>query len=101
MEHFVLLILGIFLSIVGVVNMQGNVGTIHAYNRRRVRGEDIPKYGRAVGAGTLVIGIGLVLAFAAMLWCEAAAPYIIGLTFAAGLALIVYGQIKYNHGFFT
>lgn len=100
MEHFVLLIWGIFLSILGIVNMQGNVGTIHAYNRRRVREEDIPKYGRAVGAGTLVIGIGLALAFAATLWWEAAVPYIIVITLAAGLALIVYGQIKYNHGFF-
>ena len=100
MERFVLLIWGIFLSILGIVNMQGNVGTIHAYNRRRVREEDIPKYGRAVGAGTLVIGIGLALAFAATLWWEAAVPYIIVITLAAGLALIVYGQIKYNHGFF-
>lgn len=100
MEHFVLLILGVFLSIVGVVNMQGYIGTIHAYNRRRVREEDIPKYGKAVGAGTLVIGIGLVLAFAAMFWREAAAAYIIGITLTAGLALIVYGQIRYNHGFF-
>ena len=100
MEHFVLLIWGIFLSILGIMNMQGNVGTIHAYNRRRVREEDIPKYGRAVGAGTLVIGIGLALAFAATLWWEAAVPYIIVITLAAGLALIVYGQIKYNHGFF-
>lgn len=100
MERFVLLIWGIFLSILGIVNMQGNVGTIHAYNRRRVREEDIPKYGRAVGAGTLVIGIGLALAFAATLWWEAAVPYIIVIMLAAGLALIVYGQIKYNHGFF-
>ena len=51
MGHFPLLILGIFLSVLGIVNIMGNISTIHAYNRRRVKEEDVPKYGRAVGAG--------------------------------------------------
>lgn len=45
MENFLLLIVGILLSVLGAVNIKGNIRTIHAYNRRNVREEDIPKYG--------------------------------------------------------
>ena len=41
MEHLPLLILGLFLSALGIVNILGNVSTIHSYHRRRVREEDI------------------------------------------------------------
>ena len=100
MGHFPLLILGIFLSVLGIVNIMGNISTIHAYNRRRVKEEDVPKYGRAVGAGTLVIGISLVLAFLVSFWSEAAIDYVVLPALAVGLVLILYGQFKYNHGIF-
>ena len=61
MENIVLLILGVFISVMGIVNIKGNISTIHSYNRRRVKEEDIPKYGKVVGTGTLIIGISLVL----------------------------------------
>ena len=53
MDNIALLILGIFISVIGIVNMTGNISTIHSYNRRKVKEEDVPKYGRAVGTGTL------------------------------------------------
>ena len=56
MGHFGLLILGALLCVLGVVNLRGNISTIHSYNRRKVREEDVPKYGRAMGTGTLIIG---------------------------------------------
>lgn len=49
MDHLLLLILGIFLSTLGTVNIKGNISTIHSYNRRKVKEEDVPKYGKAVG----------------------------------------------------
>ena len=55
MDNIALLILGIFISVIGIVNMTGNISTIHSYNRRKVKEEDVPKYGRAVGTGTLII----------------------------------------------
>jgi len=61
MENIMLLILGVFISVMGIVNIKGNISTIHSYNRRKVKEEDIPKYGKAVGTGTLIIGISLVL----------------------------------------
>lgn len=100
MGYLTLLVLGVFISVIGAVNIGGNISTIHSYNRRKVKEEDIPKYGRAVGTGTLVIGISLVLSYAATYWDEAAMPYIIIPAVVVGLAFILYGQIKYNHGIF-
>lgn len=60
MDNIALLILGIFISVIGIVNMTGNISTIHSYNRRKVKEEDVPKYGRAVGTGTLIIGVSLI-----------------------------------------
>lgn len=48
MDHLLLLILGIFLSTLGTVNIKGNISTIHSYNRRKVKEEDVPKYGKAL-----------------------------------------------------
>ena len=70
MENIIMLILGVFISVVGIVNIKGNISTIHSYNRRKVKEEDIPKYGKTVGTGTLIIGISLVLGFIVSFWSE-------------------------------
>jgi len=100
MEHLLLLVLGIFLSVLGIVNMKGNISTIHSYNRRKVKEEDVPKYGRAVGMGTLIIGAALALAYFVTLWNEEMVELIVLPALVVGLAFILYGQIKYNHGIF-
>ena len=63
MDEIILLVMGLLISAMGIVNICGNVSTIHSYNRRKVAEEDIPKYGRAVGVGTLIIGASLVAAY--------------------------------------
>ena len=100
MEHLLLLVLGIFLSVLGIVNMKGNISTIHSYNRRKVKEEDIPKYGRVVGTGTLIIGAALALAYFITLWNEEMVDLIVLPALVVGLTFILYGQIKYNHGIF-
>lgn len=100
MDHVLLLIFGIFLSVLGILNIKGNISTIHSYNRRKVRDEDIPKYGKAVGTGTLVIGASLVLSYLVTFWNETVIDYIVLPAMVVGLAFILYGQIKYNHGIF-
>lgn len=100
MDNVLLLILGVFLSVLGVVNIKGNISTIHSYNRRKVKEEDVPKYGKAVGTGTVIIGASLILAYLVTFWNEAAIDYIVLPAMAIGLAFILYGQIKYNHGIF-
>ena len=100
MENMMLLVLGICISVLGIVNIRGNISTIHSYNRRKVKEEDVPKYGKAVGTGTLIMGISLVLAYIAAFWNESLMPYIVFPAVIIGLVFILYGQIKYNHGIF-
>lgn len=100
MDNVMLLILGIFIAVIGMVNIKGNISTVHSYNRRKVKEEDIPKYGKAVGTGTVIIGISLIIAFFVTFWNEAIAEIIMIPAFVVGLAFILYGQIKYNHGIF-
>ena len=100
MDYLPLLILGIFLSTLGIVNIKGNISTIHSYNRRKVKEEDIPRYGRTVGTGTLIIGASLILSYLVAFWNDAAIDYVVLPAMAVGLTFILYGQIKYNHGIF-
>ena len=73
---------------------------IHSYNRRKVKEEDIPTYGKTVGTGTLIIGISLVLGFIVSFWSEIIIDYIILPAVIVGLGFILYGQFKYNKGIF-
>ncbi len=101
MENIVLLILGLFVSIIGIINMMGNISTIHSYNRRRVTEEDAPKYGRAVGIGTLIIGLSIVMNYIFMCFgLSSAAPFVLLPGVILGIVFILYAQFKYNKGIF-
>lgn len=100
MEDLTLLVLGLLISVIGIVNIRGNISTIHAYNRRNVKDEDVPKYGKAVGTGTLIIGASFVAAYAVSFWSEAAMAFILLPATAVGLGFMLYAQFKYNHGIF-
>ena len=100
MGHFGLLILGALLCVLGVVNLRGNISTIHSYNRRKVREEDVPKYGRAMGTGTLIIGASLVVSFVTTFWSEAIMAFILVPALLVGLGFMLYAQFKYNGGIF-
>ena len=100
MDYIAMLILGVFISALGIVNIMGNISTIHAYNRRKVREEDVPKYGKAVGTGTLIIGASFVFGFAVSFISELLMAIIILPAVIIGLGFILYGQFKYNHGIF-
>ncbi len=100
MDNIAMLIFGLFVSALGIVNIMGNISTIHSYNRRKVREEDIPKYGKAVGTGTLIIGASFVVGFAVSFISELILLVIVLPATAVGLGFILYGQFKYNHGIF-
>ena len=100
MDNLMMLILGLCISVIGIVNIKGNISTIHSYNRRRIKEEDIPKYGKVVGAGTLIMGLSLVLGFIVSFWNEEIKGFIIAPAIIVGLGLMLYGQIKYNKGIF-
>lgn len=100
MEHLSLLILGLLLCALGLSNIRGNISSIHAYNRRRVSPEDIPRYGKAMGTGTLVIGLSFMAAFLAALISEGLIAFIILPATGVGLGFMLHGQFKYNKGIF-
>lgn len=100
MDHILLLVFGIFLVILGNRNRKGDISTIHSYNRRKVKDEDVPKYGKAVGNGTVIIGLSFILGFFLSFWTELLLAWILLSGVLVGLALIFYGQFKYNKGIF-
>ena len=100
MGDYTLLVLGLLISAIGIVNLKGNVSTVHSYNRRKVKEEDLPKYGRAVGTGTLIMGVALIVSFITTFWSESIMAFIIIPAFVVGLAFILYAQFKYNKGIF-
>ena len=60
-NFFVPGILGVILIVLGIMNMKGNISSLHWYHRQRVTEEDRKPFGKLVGLGTLIIGIAFVL----------------------------------------
>ncbi len=101
MSYFPLLILGVLISVFGIINIKGNISTIHWYNRRKVKDEDIPKYGRAMGIGTLTIGCSvLITAILQMIFDFEPLMLIVAIGCIIGVFIMLYAQIKYNKGIF-
>lgn len=103
-----LLLLGLLIAVMGVINMTGNINSLHSYHRHRVKEEDRLPFGRMVGGGTLTVGAG-VIAFSvlmmihhateveALVWIATAVLFV---CIVIGLVLSFWGMIKYNKGIF-
>lgn len=109
MENLIIPIaLGLLISILGVVNMTGNISTLHYYHRKRVTEENRKPFGRLVGLGTLIVGVSIItfglLSFISEqvqslpLLVTGIVILIIGIV--AGLGLSFFAMIKYNKGIF-
>ena len=109
MAEFITMIgLGILVSILGIINMTGNISTIHWYHRKRVSEENVKPFGKLVGTGTLVMGIAFVIFGILKLISEqmgldvlliiGTVEIIVGIVVGMGLSL--YAMIKYNKGIF-
>lgn len=100
-DCFELLGIGIVLTFLGIFNIKGNIGSIHWYNRRKVKKEDQLPYCRFMGSGTLIIGVSLISAgFVQALVNDETAAWVIACGVVVGLALMLYAQFKYNRGIF-
>lgn len=101
-------VLGIVIAALGIGNMRGNIASIHWYHRRRVSEADRLPFGRMVGLGTLIIGVGMLL-FGGLTYlagaldaeiCIALGTAVLIAALVAGLGLSFRAMIKYNKGIF-
>ena len=105
MQDFIItLVLGVLICVIGAVNMTGNISTIHSYHRKRVTEENLKPFGKLVGLGTLIIGIGLII-FSIFNFTKISVLTILGIiiliiSIIIGMALNFYAMIKYNKGIF-
>ena len=101
MDYITLLILGVIITLLGIPNLKGNISTVHWYNRRKVSEKDAPKYGKAMGLGSVIIGVSIVLtAILLMVFGYEFLYFIILAGIIIGLTFILYAQFKYNKGIF-
>ena len=108
LAYVVLAFIGILISILGIVNMTGNISSLHWYHRQRVTEENRKPFGRLVGGGTLIIGISMLIAAVIIAIGELAAiPVLVDISAGvvvvgavAGIAVSFYAMIKYNKGIF-
>lgn len=108
LSFIVTLIVGIICVVLGASNMRGNISSLHSYHRHRVSEEDRIPFGKQVGLGTVIIGVGIIIfsiLSAITLYTEnnifvliGTAVLIVGIII--GLVLSFKAMIKYNKGIF-
>ncbi len=101
-------LVGVMCIVFGILNMRGNISSLHSYHRHRVSEEDRIPFGKRVGWGTVIIGIGIIIfsvLSAVTLYTEnniftlvGTAVLIVGMIL--GLAMSFHAMIKYNKGIF-
>lgn len=101
-------LVGVVCIALGASNMRGNISSLHAYHRSRVSEEDRIPFGKRVGLGTILIGVGIML-FSALgavtLYTNKEIFTVIGtvlliISIIVGLILSLSAMIKYNKGIF-
>lgn len=107
-EFITTLVVGILVSVLGIINMTGNISSLHRYHRHRVSEENKKPFGRLVGLGTLIVGVALMVFGGLMFVFEQTAlqiilviaPIILIAGVVVGLAISFYAMKKYNGGIF-
>ena len=106
--NIVAFLAGVVCIFLGISNMRGNISTLHSYHRHRVSEEDRIPFGKQVGLGTMIVGIGIII-FTVLstitLYTEnniftliGAVVLIVGII--VGLIMSFKAMIKYNKGIF-
>ena len=101
-------LVGIVCIVLGVSNRKGNISSLHAYHRNRVSEEDRIPFGKKVGLGTIIIGVGIIMfsAFSVVtLYTDNEVFTLIGTGILiagiiVGLVISFKAMIKYNKGIF-
>ena len=100
--------IGIICIVLGISNMKGNISSLHSYHRNRVSEEDRKPFGKQIGLGTIIVGIGIIV-FSVLstitLYTENNVFVLIGTALLigaiiVGLVISLRAMIKYNKGIF-
>ena len=59
--NIVTFLVGVVCIVLGISNMRGNISSLHSYHRSRVSEEDRIPFGKQVGLGTIIVGIGIIV----------------------------------------
>ena len=107
-SFIVAFLVGVLCIVLGISNMRGNISSLHSYHRHRVSEEDRIPFGKQVGLGTMIVGIGIIIfsvLSAVTLYTEnniftliGTAILIVGIV--VGLIISFKAMIKYNKGIF-
>lgn len=106
--NIITLLVGIVCIILGTSNMRGNISSLHSYHRHRVSEEDRIPFGKQVGLGTIIVGIGIIvfsILSSVTLYTENNIFILIGTVFLIvgiilGLIVSFRAITKYNKGIF-
>ena len=107
-ESIAMMAIGAIIALLGIINMMGNLSTLHSYHYKRVSEENRKIFGRLVGGGTVVVGASIIVNGILSLIANktgADALIIVGTVVllsgvVVGLFLSFYAMIKYNKGIF-
>lgn len=97
LERTVLKLVVIILITLGTLIARGHVGLIHWYHYQRVSEKDMPKYCCVMGSSLWVIGLSEAIP---LVLDSSLGVGLMLLGCGVGLAIMTYGQFRYNHGFF-
>ena len=107
-EFIATFVVGVVCIVIGIMNMRGNISTLHFYHRNRVAEQDVLPFGKRVGLGMIIIGISI-MSFSALsavatktdnqtLIIVGTAVMLIGMLI--GFVIVFRAISKYNHGIF-
>lgn len=107
-SYIVSFAIGIVCIIIGILNMKGNISSLHSYHRYRVSEADRIPFGKKVGLGTIICGGAIAVfsvLFAVAMYTENQTFVLVGTVIliaglVIGLGLSFYAMIKYNKGIF-
>ncbi len=108
LDYILAAIGGVLCILLGIANIKGKLASIHFYHRSRVSEEDAAPFGKLMGAGTIICGVGLIGYGALSLIADFAEIAILATVgdvclyagLIIGLPIGFYAMKKYNKGVF-
>ena len=108
MDNAIGIAVGLFCVVIGVLNIRGHISMLHSYHRKNVSDEDIMPFGKQIGAGTIIMGLAIVLNGVLCIASEVLEKGIIAMVgqgvmavgLCVGVVIVVNAMRKYNGGIF-